>query len=500
MIQRPRLPDYKNIAFYVGKIIFGVGMLMLIPLMIAIIFAEWNPALEFLIGIFSCFVFGLTTQLLFKPKQDINWRQGMVVASFSWLLAMILGAIPHYLSGHFGSFLDACFDLMSGYTTTGLIMIQNLDHASHALNMWRHLLTYAGGQGIIVVALTFLVGGSGGAFKIYVGEGKDEKLLPNVIQTARAIWLISLNYLLVGSVVLWIIAMFDGMPPVRGFLHAVWIFMGAWSTGGFAPQSYNTLYYHSLFFEIASIVIFIIGSFNFALHWAVWTKNRREIYRNVEIISFSTTMAITLIITTTGLMRLGVYPEAVAMFRKAFYQLASGHTTTGFMTIQARAFVRQWGEMGMLGIILAMAVGGSACSTAGGFKGLRVGIIFKALIQEIRQLLSPESAIIIEKIHHIKDAVVDERLVRSAMLIVLSYIMIYTIATVVGIYYGYPLVEALFDAVSASSNTGLSCGVTSPFMPNLMKVVYIAAMWMGRLEFMAIFGLVGFVVATVRGR
>ncbi|MDI6799409.1 MAG: potassium transporter TrkG [Actinomycetota bacterium] len=500
MIQRPRIPDYKNIAFYAGKIIFGVGLLMILPLITAIIFAEWSPALDFLIGIFSCFTFGISMQLFFRSEHDLSWLQGMVVVSFSWLLAMLLGAIPHYLSGHFGSFLDACFDLMSGYTTTGLFLLQDLDHVSHAMNMWRHLLTYAGGQGIIVVALTFLVSGSGSAFKIYVGEGKDEKLLPNIIQTARAIWLISLSYLFLGSLILWVITIFDGMTPTRGLLHAIWIFMGAWSTGGFAPQSFNTAYYHSLLFEMASIVIMIIGSFNFALHWAVWTKNRREIYRNIEIISFSVTIAIALVITTTGLMRLGVYPEAVAMFRKAFYQIASGHTTTGFMTMQARSFVRQWGEMGMLGVIMAMAIGASACSTAGGFKGLRMGIIFKALVQEIRKMLSPESAIVVEKIHHIKEMVMGERHVRSAMLIVLSYIMIYMIATIVGIYYRYPFIESLFDGVSAGSNTGLSCGLTSPAMPATLKVVYIAAMWMGRLEFMAIFGLVGFLVASLRGR
>ncbi len=500
MIQRPRILDYKNIAFYSGKIIFGVGLLMILPLVTALIFAEWNPALDFMIGIFSCFTLGLSMQLFFKTDHDLSWLQGMVVASFSWLLAMLLGAIPHYLSGHFASFLDACFDLMSGYTTTGLFLLQDLDHISHALNMWRHLLTYAGGQGIIVIALTFLVGGSGGVVKIYVGEGKDEKLLPNVIQTARAIWLISLSYLVAGSLVLWVIALFEGMPPVRGLLHSVWIFMGAWSTGGFAPQSLNTSYYHSLFFEMASIIIFIIGSFNFALHWAVWTKNRKEIYRNIEIISFTITLSIALAITTVGLIRMGVYPEAVAMFRKAFYQISSAHTTTGFMTIQARAFVRQWGEMGMIGVTMAMAIGASACSTAGGFKGLRMGVIFKALVKEIRGILAPESAVIVEKMHHIKNVVLDDGHIRSAMLIVLSYIMIYTVTTLVGVYYRYPFVESLFDAVSVGSNSGLSCGVTSPAMPALMKVVYILAMWMGRLEFMAIFGLVGFMYASVKGK
>lgn len=500
MIPRPRLPDFKNIAYYSGKIVFGVGLLMLIPLTIALIFREWNPALNFSIGMFSCFIVGLSLQIFFYSESDLNWRQGLVITSFSWILATALGAIPHYLSGHFGSYLDACFDLMSGYTTTGLYLLQDLDHISYALNTWRHVLSYAGGQGIIVIALTFLVRGTGGAFKMYVAEGKEEKLLPNIIQTARAIWLISLSYLGIGWAILTSIAIWEGMSPVRGALHGFWVFMGAWSTGGFAPQSFNLSYYHSFLFELATIVLFTVGSFNFALHWAVWTGNKKELLRNIEIVSFCVTITVALITTSVGLMRLNVYPGLAAFFRKGFYHVISGHTTTGFMTVQSRVFVKQWGEMAMLGVALAMAIGASACSTAGGFKGLRMGIIFKALIQDIRKMLSPETAVIIEKFHHIKDAALNEKHVRGAMLIVISFVVSYAFATIVGVYFGYPLAEALFDGISAGSNTGLSCGVVSPAMPALMKIVYIIVMWLGRLEFMSIFTLIGFMIVAVRGK
>ncbi|MDO8886845.1 potassium transporter TrkG [Candidatus Oleimmundimicrobium sp.] len=499
MIPRPRSSDFKNIAHYTGKVVFGIGLLMIIPLGIALIFQEWNPALDFLIGMFSCFAAGLFLQIFFYTERDLNWLQGLVVASFSWILATMFGAIPHYLSGHFGCYVDACFDLMSGYTTTGLYLLQDLDHISYALNTWRHILSYAGGQGIIVIALTFLVKGTGGAFKMYVAEGREEKLLPNIIQTARVIWLISLSYLAVGSMVLWGIAVHEGMSVTRGLLHGIWVFMGSWSTGGFAPQSFNISYYHSFPLELVTIILFVLGSFNFALHWAVWTGNKKEIYRNIEIISFCITITIILTITSVGLMRLGVYPNLMALFRKGFYHVISGHTTTGFMTIQGRTFVKQWGEMAMLGITLAMAIGASACSTAGGFKGLRIGLIFKTLTHDIKKILTPETAVVIEKFHHIKDTVLSEKHVRGAMLIVILFITSYTITTIVGVYCGYPFIEALFDGVSAGSNTGLSCGVTSPSMPMAMKLVYIVTMWLGRLEFMSVFAFIGFIIATVRG-
>jgi trk system potassium uptake protein TrkH len=500
MLIRPRYNDFKIIGLYAGKVIIGLALLMIVPLVIALSFAEWNPAIDFAIAIGACLSFGLASEIICQTTQEPKWSHGLVIASFSWFAAMVLGAIPHWLSGHFGSFIDAMFDVMSGYTTTGLYLIQDLDHISNSLNMWRHLLTYVGGQGIIVVALTFLLRGSAGAYKMYVGEGKDERLLPNVIRTARAIWLVSLAYLAVGSLALWITGVAIGQSLSRSLLHAVWVFMGAWSTGGFAPQSYNTFYYHSLAYEIICVIIFVVGSFNFALHWSLWTGRRSELWKDIEMISFTATLTIAMIIATTGLMQLGVYTDSVALFRKMSYQLFSGHTTTGFSTIYSRTFVRQWGPLAMLGVILAMAIGASACSTAGGFKGIRMGIIFTAVTQEIRRMILPESSHVVQKWHHITTRVLDDATVRAAMLIVLSYIATYAIGTLVGVFYGYGFIDSLFDAVSTGSNTGLSCGLTSPSMPTAMKIIYILMMWAGRLEFMSVFALTGYVVAWVRGR
>jgi trk system potassium uptake protein len=500
VLLKPRAADLKVIAVYSGRIVFGVGLLMAVPLVTAIIAAEWAAAVDFVIGMCACLACGLVAEVAFPATREPTWSQGLVVAAFSWLVATAVGAIPHWLSGHYGSYLDAMFDVMSGYTTTGLFLIQDLDHVSHALNMWRHLLTYAGGQGIVVIALSFFVGSASGAYPLYVGEGKDERLLPNVVRTARAIWLVSLVYLVIGTPILWATAVAGGQPVGRGFLHALWIFMGAWSTGGFAPQSYNTYYYHSLAFEAVTVVIFVAGSLNFALHWALWTGRRHEIRRNIETIAFAITITIAMLVTTTGLMQLGVYPDFIAALRKMFYQVASGHTTTGFSTIYSRSLVRQWGPLAMLGITLAMAVGGSACSTAGGFKGIRVGLVFKGLLLSVRRALSPERARVVVKWRHLRTRVLDDSAVSSAMLIVICYVAMYAVGTVAGVAFRYPLVEALFDAVSAGSNSGLSCGVTSPSMPALLKVVYIVEMWAGRLEFMSVFALGGYAVSMVRGR
>jgi len=500
MIVRPRREDHLVIGTYTGKVIVGVGLLMTIPLATSIAFAEWDTVLDFVISIAACLIFGFGAQLFFKTEKDLQWSHGLVVASGSWIVATILGALPHYLSGHEGSYLDSMFDVMSGYTTTGLYLLQDLDHVSMGLNMWRHLLTYAGGQGIVVIALTFLFKGTAGAYKVYVGEGKDERLLPNVVQTARAIWLVSLAYLVVGTAALFAAGWWLGQPPVRAFFDGLWVFMGAWSTGGFAPQSYNTMWFHSLLYEIIAVIIFISGSFNFAMHWAVWTGNRKEIVRNVETLSFAITLTATALIGTFWLAKVGVYSNSMSLFRKVFYNIASGHTTTGFSTVYSRAFVTQWGPVGLIATTIAMAIGASACSTGGGIKGIRIGIITKAIIGDIRKMVSPESAVVRTKYHHVRDVWLDDALVRTAMTITIAYITMYGVGTVVGMLYGYDFVQAAFEMVSAGSNTGLSCGVLSPSTPELMKLMFILAMWLGRLEFMSVFALFGYGYAMLRGR
>jgi len=500
MILRPQLQDIKVIGQYSGRIILGLGLSMLIPLLVAVCFGETAAALDFIISVSICLIMGLALMILCFTRKELRWNHGMIVVSLSWLLAMFLGAVPLYLSRHWGGYLDACFDAMSGFATTGLALVQDLDHLSCAHNMWRHLMMYIGGQGIMIVALTLLVRGAGSALPIYVGEAREEKILPNVVQTARFIWLVSLVYLLMGTLALSFSAASGGMPGLKSLLHGLWVAMAAWDTGGFAPQSQSILYYHNFTFELITISLMLLGSLNFSLHYALWAGKRKEIFRNIETVSFSISVALLFGLSAWGLSSGGVYPGAVSLFRKGFYQLISAHTGTGYMTISAYQFAHNWPTLSLLSITLAMAVGAGACSTAGGIKILRVGMIFRALLSDIKKTMLPRSAVLIDKMHHIKDIVLNERLIRQAALITLTYIFLYLLGTLVGVSLGYPLKLALFESVSAGANVGLSCGITSPAMPVLLKITYIFQMWAGRLEFVSVFALLGTIVALVRGK
>ncbi|HCM27615.1 MAG TPA: cation transporter [Treponema sp.] len=498
MVFKPRAGDVLLILSYSGKTIIGVGILHLLPLATSLVAGEGAVAVDFLLGFAFTMTVGLALTLGGRTDRRPAWIHGMVASALSWLFVMALAAFPYWLSGHFASYLDAMFDAMSGFTTTGLVLMLDLDHVSIGLNMWRHLLTFVGGQGVVVLALAFFVRESGGGYSLYVGEGKDERLFPSISHTAKAIWKISLGYLVVGTAVFTLAGFAIGLSPAGAFLHGLWMFMSSWSTGGFAPMSQNMLYYHSGLYELVTLAFFVLGSFNFALHNAVWSGNRREMRRNLETVTFTVTLSGLAVLACVSLMRLGIYPNAAALFRKGFYLLVSGHTTTGLMNIYARQFALEWGDTALLAMLVAMLFGGSACSTAGGFKALRVGLIWKGLVRETRRMLAPASAVIEQRYWYHGRRILEDGPLRNAALIVVLYCATFAAASLAGTLSGYPFLDSAFEAASVTGNVGLSIGITSPTMPDALKVVYILVIWAGRLEFMAVLAAIGFAASFAR--
>lgn len=500
MILRPQVKDLRIIGFYLGKIVVGFALFMIFPMAVSLLAGEIDPFFDFLISFLLCAAVGMTLHIFCYIRHEPRWSHGMIIVSFSWIITALLGAVPLYLSQHFNSFLDAFFEAMSGLTTTGLSLVQDLSHMSYGHNLWRHLTGFIGGQGVVVVVLSVFVHGAAGAYKLYVGEGREERLLPNVRQTARFIWSVSLIYLIIGTAVLGGILFLEGMPWIDALFHGVCLFIAGFDTMGFAPQAQNIMFYHSVAFEVALMVIMFLGSLNFLLHYAVWMGNRKEMIKNVEIFTFFLSIILLFAAVAVGLTKTHVYPTAIALFRKGFFHLFSAHTTTGFQSIYSSQFITEWESLSLFGVLLAMSIGGCICSTTGGIKALRLNLMAKAFKTDIKRYVSPEAMVFVEKIHHVKDMVVNEKQLLAAFMIALAYISTFFIGALVGMLCGYPFIEALFESISANGNVGLSCGVTDVSMPAILKFTYIFEMWAGRLEFMSVFVLLGFILALVKGK
>lgn len=495
---RPASQDLRLIFGHLGVMLAVFGVTGSIPLAIAVINREWKEASGFVLMLgLAVFVGGVMRLGMDKRRRPMRWAHGMALIALAWLIAPVFAAIPLAESGHYNGWLDAFFDAVSGLTTTGLTVVQDNDHMAVSIHVWRHLLQFLGGGGIAVAFLTLYP--TSGAV-LYHSEARDLRFLPSAGSTARFIWRITLVYTLVGVGVLWVIGISAvGFGPGRALFHAFTIFTAGFSTGGFAPMSTSIGYYHSFLFELVTITIMLAGATNFALHYRLWHKQQRLVLHDLELKTYLGLLAATATTFVLGLAITNTYDDVGSLLRQGLFQALSAQTTTGFSTVSVSQLSRI-GGLAATGFLTAMALGSMSMSTGGGVKALRVGLTLKAIFHEVRASILPPSVISVstweqagERRRLTPDVTV------GVMTISLLFVGAYLLGAAVGIAYGYPLDQALFESISAAGTVGLSVGITSPTMPAILEVIYILEMWVGRLEFIAIISFIGYLIAVVAG-
>jgi trk system potassium uptake protein len=500
MLFRPDHQDFRIIGFFTGKVILGVGGVMLLPATLGFLLGETNEGFGFVVGASLAIITGSASQLFLRTARGLTTSHGLATVATAWLLAPVFAAVPLLLSGHYASYLDAYFEGMSGFATIGLTLANDLDHMARSVNLWRHLMQFLGGQGIIVVVLTIFASGGGQIGTLYTGEGREEKIVPNVISTARFIWKVALSYGVIATTLLWLAVWSAGLPAATALYHALNLFMAAFDTGGFATQSASVGFYRSQVVESILLVVRVAGAFSFALHYRLWQGRREELTRNIETRTIALSILGLFIIMAVGLARTGTFADTAGLFRHGFFHAVSSHTTTGLSTVPGRLFVTDWGVLAPAMIVTGMAIGGMAGSTAGGIKAIRLGLIVKGLRADIRRVLLPENAVIVETYHSGTRRILGNDQVRGAATMLLLFLALYFGVGMLGLFYGYDLQTSLFESTAAASSGGLSVGLVRPDLEWPLKVSYIAGMVIGRLEFIAVFALAGYLVAIARGR
>lgn len=500
MIFRPDREDLKVIGHYTGIITMALAAVMVLPLVVAIAIGATNDGTALVIGITVAIGVGQYLRARLLTTRDLEWSHGLVTVALAWILAALVTAIPLHLSGHFGSYFDAVFDAMSGYTTSGLSLVQDLDHLSVPMNLLRHLTHLAGGQGIVVAVLTVMTSAGAQISTLYVGEGRDDRIVPSIIRTARFIWLVAGCYAVVGTAALWVTVRGAGFSGGRALFHAFNIFMAAFDTGGFTPNSTSMAYYHSASMEAVVLVLMIAGTLSFGLHHQLWRRSARNALRNLELRSLAVTTTITASIVVFGLVRAGTFETVPAVFRKGILTLVSAHTGTGFAFNSSTLYVTDWGLIAPAGIVIAMALGGMGSSTAGGMKAVRVGLAAKSLARDIKRSIMPDSVVVISSYTGKNRQILRDDVVRPAVTILVLYMLMYLVGAAAGVFYGYEPTMAMFESTSAAANVGLSSGLLAPDNPLPLKAIYLVQMWLGRLEFLAAFALVGWVWTLLRSR
>jgi len=494
---RARLSDIRIILHFVGMFVVGIGVAMSVPLITAVLSAEWDAALDYTLGIGVALALGGALALGLTRESKLTHAHALVLTALGWLTASAVAAVPLSLSGNYLTYLDAFFDAISGLTTSGLTVVVDLDHMALSHNMWRHLTHLIGGQGIVVAALSLAVGMRGGAFSLYLAEGRDERILPNVLYTTRFIWFVTAMYVGIGTLTLWGVNTHLGMDAGRGVLHAFWISIAAYDTGGFGPQSMNAMYYHSYLFEVVSVFLMIAGTMNFNLHAQVWRGDRKELWDNIETRVLAVNILILAALAAVGLAATHSFSGSAEAIRKGAYHILSAHTGTGHQTIYPSQWLSDFGGPAFAAVMLAMAAGGAVSSTAGGIKALRLGVIVKSVIHQVKASLAPSSAVLTSRYHHMGERFLTPEVTTSAAIVFIMYAVTYITGGLIGASYGYGAGPAMFESISATANVGLSTGITSASMPTGLKLVYMFQMWAGRLEFIAVLSLFAQLVLAV---
>lgn len=466
-----RIRGLRLLLGYLGYFMMMIGIIVLLPLVVILVEpTEIVDAYQWLFpGIASIFIgFLLSSLLKGKVPDKLDRHQDAVLITWFWLIAILISAMPFWISGHY-TFTESIFESTSGYSTTGLSVV-DVSTASKTMLLYRSLMQFFGGVGLILV-LTSAISDRYG-MRLYYAEGHNDKLLPNLARSARLILSFYITYIVLGSVAYVIF----GMTPFDAINHAI----ASLSTGGFSTRPESIGYYQSLPIEIITIVLMILGSTNLIIHLMLVRGRIKQAFKHIESRLF---IVITLLFMPILFFSI-TSTFGDLSFRVALFQYVSAITTTGFQTVpqfQGLPYIFNFG------VIILMIVGGQAGSTSGGIKQYRIGLWIKQMYWNLQDKLSHMRTIRTRDIQRFGKRVIihAEDLDHNNTFIAL-YMIILIVGTAIFMSFGYTMEASLFEFSSSLGTVGLSIGIIKQGLNPILLWTSILGMLFGRLEFYVI--------------
>ena len=478
--------DAKIILRDLGLIVQVVGSMALLSLPVALFFKEYYALLPLLITAGASSIFGLGAFWAFREAGETTLKQGMIIAAAGWLLVSLFGALPFYLIAlelssqpgtpqtvlYFAQPINAFFESVSGYTSTGLTMTLHPSELPRTLQWWRSFTEWIGGVGVIVLMLSIISGPGTRFWSLYYAEARQEKIHPSIRSTVRTIWWIFILYTVGSLLLLWAV----GMPWWDALNHA----MTGIATGGFTVSDRSIAGYESLWIELALLPIMLGGAISFAIHYEFLRRRRLQALWEDHQTHWLLVLLLfgVLLLALENLLRL----EPLPAIRDAAFQFTSALTCTGFQT----ADIHGWSSTAKLLLTGGMIFGGAAGSTAGGIKVIRVVILIKGIGWRLRRLIAAPNVLVRFRVGRtvIDDGEATRRIIDAALIITL-WLFFLAVGVVILLHTvsgSFDLSDILFEVASAQGNVGLSTGITGPGMPLIAKLALCFNMWIGRLE------------------
>ena len=462
----------KMVYYMTGRIILLEGALLLVPLLVSLIYQDVGTV-PFLITIAICAAVGGALSCFFrKTSQVIFAKEGFLITALAWLSVSAIGAIPFVLSGQIPSYIDAFFETVSGFTTTGASILTHVESMSHSLLFWRSFTHWMGGMGVLVLMVAIMPNLSSRTIHVLRAEMPGPtmgKLVPRLRDTAKILYV--LYFVLTAAEFVLLLA--GGMPVFDSAIHA----LGTAGTGGFGIKG-DSIASYSPYLQWVIAAFMMLFGVNFNLYYLLILRRFRSILRSEELWTY-----LIVVLSATGLIAwniLPLYQNLSEATRQAFFQLNTITSTTGSSTPD----FNQWPELSKTLLVLLMFMGGCAGSTAGGLKVSRLVMLYKIVKRELRHLLHPRSVGAVR----FEGKTVDN----TTLISVANYFAIYAglfvvFLLIVSFQPGFNLQSNFTAVASCFNNIGPGLDLVGPaanfaaYKP-VLKLVLSFAMLFGRLE------------------
>jgi len=460
----------RMILYVIGRALLIEAALLVLPLITAVIYGE--SIVPFLIPIVLLVAVGLITGMK-KPKNaSLFARDGLAVVALVWVFMSAFGALPFVISGDIPNYVDAFFETVSGFTTTGSTILTNVEALTYSGLFWRSFTHWVGGMGVLVFVMAILPMNDGHGMHVLRAEMPGptaSKLVSRMSDTAKILYVIYLVMTIVEIVFL----LLGGMPLLDSCIHA----FGSAGTGGFSLKNLSIGHYDSVYFDVVIGVFILLFGVNFNLYYFLLIRRFRDVFHSEELRAYLGIVAVSVVAIAANIAHM--YGSFASGLRYSFFQVASIITTTGYGTTDFNT----WPAFSKTILVILMFVGACAGSTGGGIKVSRIVMLLKAAYYDMRKMLHPNSVVIVR----FEDKVVPEKNVRSVQMYLTVYVMVFTLSCLLLSIDGFDLTTTFTAVAACFNNIGPGLEVVGPmgnfaaFSP-WAKVLLSFDMLAGRLE------------------
>ncbi|MBR1867554.1 MAG: TrkH family potassium uptake protein [Clostridia bacterium] len=377
--------NYKMIFYTVGQVLIIEAALLLFPTIVALIYAELFVAFSLAITAVIAFAIGFSSRMIFKTENRVLYaKEGLIIVSLAWICVSLLGSLPFVISGEIPFFVDALFETVSGFTTTGATILIDVEKMSKGLLLWRSFTHWIGGMGVLVFVMAIVSKTPDRTMNILKAEMPGpivDKLVPKTRDTAKILYLIYIGL----TALLIVLLLVGGMPFFDSVVHA----LGTAGTGGFGIKNDSIAGYSPYLQWVIAVFMFLFGV-NFNLYYLILIRKFKNAFSSRELWCY-----VVIFFSSVVLVSLNIYPlyENISeVIRISCFQVSSIITTTGYSVCD---FTSWSAPLAKTVLVLLMFTGACAGSTAGGLKISRVIILFKKIGNELRKVLHPRTATIV---------------------------------------------------------------------------------------------------------